>query len=85
VRRQLHFQREIDTFHRAWRDFFDSKILNGIAIAPADLERIPRFAWEEEDPAVVRAGIVTGLLQLLIPAAALAVLGAWRLRRYAVV
>jgi hypothetical protein len=34
---------------------------------------------------VVRAGIVTGLLQLLIPAAALAVLGAWRLRRYAVV
>jgi ABC-2 type transport system permease protein len=85
IRRHLHFQREIDAFHRAWREFFDPKILNGIAIAPADLDRVPRFHWREEDPAVVRAGIATGLLQLLVPAAALAVLGAWRLRRYAVV
>jgi ABC-2 type transport system permease protein len=85
IRRHLHFQREIDAFHRTWREFFDPKILNGIAIAPADLDRLPRFEWKEEDSVVVRAGIATGLLQLLIPASALAALGAWRLRRYAVV
>ena len=85
VRRHLHFQRQIDAFHRAWRDFFEPKILNGIAVSEADLDRMPAFVWTEEDPAAVQAAAVTGLLQLLVPAAALAAFGVWRLRRYSVV
>src|SRR5687768_6163692 len=85
VRRHLHFQRQIDAFHRAWRDFFEPKILNGIAVSETDLDRMPAFVWTDEDPAVVRTAAATGLLQLLVPAATLAALGVWRLRRYSVV
>ncbi|MQA28430.1 MAG: DUF3526 domain-containing protein [Luteitalea sp.] len=85
IRRHLHFQKQIDAFHRRWRDFFDPKILNGVAITEEDFDRMPRFTWTEEDPAVVQGGVVTGLLQLLLPAAGLLAIGLWRLRRYAVV
>lgn len=85
VRRHLHFQQQIDAFHRAWREFFEPKILNGIAVSETDLDRMPAFVWTDEDPAVVRAGAATGVLQLLVSAAALAALGIWRLRRYSVV
>jgi hypothetical protein len=46
---------------------------------------MPAFRWREEDPGVVIAGVLSGLLQLVLPAAALTALGVWRLRRYAVV
>jgi ABC-2 type transport system permease protein len=59
LRRHLHFQRQIDDFHRVWRAFFEPRSL-------------------------VRSGVLTALIQLLVPAAALLVLGLWRLRRYSV-
>jgi ABC-2 type transport system permease protein len=85
VRRHLHFQQQIDAFHASWRDFFDPKIQDGIAVSEADLDRMPAFRWREEDPGVVSAGVLFGLLQLVLPAAALTALGMWRLRRYTVV
>lgn len=85
LRRHLYFQRQIDTFHQEWKDFFEPRILNGVAISETDLDRLPQFTWVEEDPRVVSAGVATGLLQLVVPAVALAVLGGWRLRRYSVV
>jgi ABC-2 type transport system permease protein len=85
LRRHVHFQNQVDSFHRSWKAFFEPRILKGIAITESDLDRLPGFAWREEEPSVVRAGIVSGLLQLTVPAVAFAVLGIWRLRRYAIV
>lgn len=85
VRRHLHFQQQIDEFHRRWRDFFDPKIQNGIAISEADLDRMPAFSWSEEDQGVVRTAAFSGLLQLIVPAIVLVLIGGWRLRRYSVV
>jgi len=84
LRRHLHFQDQIDAFHRAWRDFFEPRILNGVAITVEDFDRFPMFAWQEEDPAVVRSGVTMGLVQLLVPSATLLALGLWRLRSYSV-
>lgn len=85
VGRHLHFQQQIAAFHRAWRDFFEPKILEGIAITPDDLDRLPAFVWREENEGVMRGRVVAGVLQLLVPAAVLAAIGVWRLRRYSVV
>jgi ABC-2 type transport system permease protein len=85
VGRHLHFQQQIAQYHRTWREFFEPKILDGIAVTLGDLERLPSFVWREEDPSVVRDRVVSGVLQLLVPAAALAAVGVWRLRRYSVV
>jgi ABC-2 type transport system permease protein len=60
-------------------------MLNGLAIAVDDLDRIPAFAWQEEDPGVVGGGVAVGLAQLLVPTFGLLALGLWRLRRYSVV
>lgn len=85
VGRHLHFQQQIAAFHQAWRQFFEPKILDGIAVTIEDLDRLPAFVWREEDPGLLRGRVATGLLQLLVPAAALTALGIWRLRRYSVV
>ena len=85
VGRHLHFQQQIAEYHRTWRQFFEPKILDGIAVSLEDLDRLPSFAWREEDPGTVRGRVLAGVLQLLIPAVALSALGVWRLRRYSVV
>jgi ABC-2 type transport system permease protein len=85
LRRHLYFQQQIDAFHKRWRAFFEPRMLNGLAIAVEDLDRIPTFAWQEEDPVVVRGGVAVGLAQLLVPTFGLLALGLWRLRRYSVV
>jgi ABC-2 type transport system permease protein len=84
VRRHLHFEQQVDDFHREWKEFFEPRMLNGIAITATDFDRIPRFTWREEDPNVVRGGSVGGVLQLLIPAIALGLVGSYRLRRFIV-
>ena len=85
VGRHLHFQQQIAAYHRTWREFFEPKILEGLAVTPEDLDRLPAFTWREEDSGSVRDRVVAGLLQLLIPAAVLTVIGLWRLRRYSIV
>ena len=55
--------------------------LNGIAYRAADLDRIPAFVWTRGRSGGRAEPASTGVLQLLIPAAALAALGVWRLRR----
>lgn len=85
VRRHQHFQRQIDEFHARWKAFFEPRIVGGIAITRADLDAMPRFVWREEPGDTVVGAIVLGLLQLALPAAALTIIGIWKLRRYAVV
>ncbi len=84
-RRHAHFMRQIDAYHRAWKDFFLPRIEASRAIAPEDFAAMPVFQWQEEDPAAVRARAVRALLQLLAPTALLLGLAGWRLRRYRVV
>jgi ABC-2 type transport system permease protein len=84
-RRHQHFQRLIEEFHRDWKAFFEPKILEGIAISESDLERVPLFAWTEEDPRLTRAEVTRRLLQVALPAVLLCAFGVWRLRRYLVV
>ena len=84
-RRHADFMRQIDAYHRAWKDFFLPRIEASRAIAPEDFAAMPVFHWQEEDPAAVRARAVRALLQLLAPAALLLALAGWRLRRYRVV
>jgi hypothetical protein len=50
-----------------------------------DLAQFPRFVWADEDASVNRAELARRLLQVAVPALPLAALGAWRLRRYAIV
>ena len=83
-RRYRRFQRQVEAYHQSWRQFFEPRILSGIAIAEADFERMPRFAWQEESPGSVLAGALRGLLQVLIPGLLLFGLGTWRARRYRV-
>lgn len=84
-RRHAHFMKQIDAYHRAWKDFFLPRIEAGRAIAPADFAAMPVFRWHEEDPGVVRAQALRALLQLLAPTLLLLALAGWRLRRYRVV
>jgi hypothetical protein len=62
-----------------------AEILDGIAINEGDLAQFPRFVWANEDASVNRAELARRLLQVAVPALLLAALGAWRLRRYAIV
>jgi hypothetical protein len=68
-----------------WKAYFEPKILDGIAINDGDLAQFPRFVWADEDASVNRAELARRLLQVAVPALLLAALGAWRLRRYAIV
>lgn len=84
-RRHAHFMQRVDSYHRAWKGFFFPRIDAGVAIAPADFARFPTYEWREEDPRVSQQLAQRAIAQLLIPALALLGIGAWRLRRYAVV
>ncbi len=81
-RRHAAFMRQVDRHHRAWKNYFLPRIDAGMAIAPADFAAMPRFHWQEEHPGIGHAQAVRSLMQLLLPACALLLLAAWRLRRY---
>jgi ABC-2 type transport system permease protein len=83
--RNLHFQNQVDQFHQQWKLFFESRIINGIAITEADLKQMPHFTWQEEPVSSVMSDALRRMLQLLAPSALVLTLGFWRLRRYAVV
>jgi ABC-2 type transport system permease protein len=84
-RRHVAFMRQMSSYHAAWRDFFFSRIEAQRALSADDFAAMPSFTWQEEAPAVVRWDAYWAVLQLLVPAALLLALAAWRLRRYAVV
>jgi ABC-2 type transport system permease protein len=76
--RYLEFQRQVKTYHDAWKAWFAPRIVDGLAIQPEHLAQLPAWHWRE-----VTSG-ETGwrLLQLAAPAArslktALAPAGVW--------
>jgi len=84
-RRHAHFMRQIDTYHKEWKNFFLPRIEASRALTPEDFPRIPVFNWQEEDSDAVRHQALLALAQLLTPTALLLAIACWRLRRYRVV
>ena len=85
VSRYMHFQNRVEAFHGEWRQYFEPRIVNGIAITEADFARMPRWTWQEQDPRVVRSDALLRVLQMLVVTALLAAMCMAKLRRYPVV
>ena len=84
TRRQARFESQVVAYHAAWKQFFFPRIDARDALAPADFDRIPVFAWQEEPPGLLRGQAAWAVLQLLVPSLLLFGLAAWRLRRFSV-
>lgn len=84
TRRQARFEAQTVAYHAAWKRFFFARIDARDALAPADFDRIPAFAWQEEPAGLVRGQAAWAVLQLLVPSLLLFGVAAWRLRRFSV-
>jgi ABC-2 type transport system permease protein len=82
--RYKHFLGLADGFHREWRTYFFRYVLRNRALAPQDVDRFPRFRFEEERSSAVAARSASGLATLLFLTIAAGAFAAWRLRRYPV-
>lgn len=78
-KRYLHFQALVDQFHGAWKTYFEPRILNGIAIAEQDFERMPKFEWRESPEDGTFPATALRALQLAIPTLLLIAFAVWRL------
>ena len=82
--RYQHFLRQVDTFHRQWREFFVPRILRKEKLSLADLDKLPAFVFREEATSAVTGRVsaaFAGLLILLLLAGIPAIAA---LRRYPV-
>jgi ABC-2 type transport system permease protein len=84
-RRQWRYTEQAQEYLARWHQRLSPKIFLGAALGPEELGGLPRFSFEEEPLAVMGRRVVVGLAGLLLPAAALALWGWRRLRRYPVV
>lgn len=74
---------QVTGFHRARRDFFESRIVAGVRLTAASFDEIPRFAYR--DPGLEASAVGAPLAALAILAGALLVWAGRRLARYPVV
>lgn len=81
TRRYERFKQQVVGHHEAWRAYFVPRIQNGVAIVEDDFEGSPRWSWEEESPAIVRADALFKTTQLLVVAAVMALLASLRFSR----
>ncbi|MGJ7528776.1 ABC transporter permease subunit [Variovorax sp. GB1P17] len=84
ARRHARFDAQTVAYHEAWKAFFFPRIDARDALMPADFDRIPAFAWQEEPTSLMRHQAVLAVLQLLLPSLLLFGVAAWRLRRFSV-
>ncbi|MCW5620159.1 MAG: DUF3526 domain-containing protein [Burkholderiales bacterium] len=85
VSRYQHFQEQVQAFHGQWREYFEPRIIEGIAITEADFETMPQWTWKEQDPGVVRSDALLRTFHMVIAAVLLTILCIGKLRRYPVV
>jgi ABC-2 type transport system permease protein len=85
AQRFLRFQDQVTAFHKAWKQFFEPRILEGVAITEADFARLPSWSWQEQDAAVVRSEALSRLLQMVGLGTLLGLAAAAKLRRYPIV
>lgn len=81
TRRYERFKQQVIGYHELWRGYFVPRVRNGIAIVEADFERFPRWSWQEENAAAVRADALMKIAQLTAGAAVMGLLAAWRFGR----
>jgi ABC-2 type transport system permease protein len=81
TRRYERFKQQVIGYHEDWKRYFVPRVRNGIAIVEADFTRFPRWAWQEENAATVRADALIKITQLLVVAALLSLFAAWRFGR----
>lgn len=82
--RYKHFLALADAFHRDWRTDFYRYILRSAALGPQDVDRFPRFRFEEEPWTAMANRSATGLVALRLLTISAAAFAGWRLRRYPV-
>jgi ABC-2 type transport system permease protein len=85
TRRYERFKQQVIAYHEVWRGYFVPRVRNGIAIVETDFARFPRWLWQEESAATVRADALLKIAQLLAVAAIIGLFAASRFRRRAAV
>ncbi|SNR84200.1 ABC-2 type transport system permease protein [Methylobacillus rhizosphaerae] len=81
--RYLEFQQQVDRFHERWKEYFEPRLLNSIAMTEQDYAEMPHFEWAEVPVQV--SGILKRLLLLVIPALIVIAFAIRRMRRFSVV
>jgi len=84
-RRYSQFKEQIATFHQRWREYFEPRVLSGLAIKEGDFAEMPRFNWKEESTWQLLANLLMRCVQLLLPAALIVGLVTTSLRKYRVI
>ncbi|MBM4193530.1 MAG: DUF3526 domain-containing protein [Gemmatimonadetes bacterium] len=69
------YERQFDTYHAEWRDFFFSRTLSRRSLSPTDWDAIPMFRFAEESASALWRRLAPGLGMTLLLAMALAALG----------
>jgi ABC-2 type transport system permease protein len=78
--RYLHFQRQVATFHTAWKQFFEPRILEGKAMTEADFAAMPTWTWQEEAMRRQLSDLSVRTIQILGLVLVVAGIGFWRLK-----
>jgi ABC-2 type transport system permease protein len=81
--RHSHYLRQVDAYHREWREYFVPKIFAKAAVT--DFDAVPRFDYREEATSAVAARVGVALAALLLPTIVLGAVGLRLLRRFPVV
>lgn len=82
--RYRHFLSQVDLYHQSWRAFLVPRTLRKEKLSPADIDRLPTFAFQEEDSGTVSARLRIALMGLLIPVLLVGIPALRALKRYPV-
>lgn len=83
--RYLRFRRQVSHYHLQWKEFFEPRLLHGLAMSEGDLRALPRFGWAELPPEELWKAVRRSAVQLSLPLLLLALWARRRLRSYPVV
>ncbi|BDC50535.1 hypothetical protein F183_A28510 [Bryobacterales bacterium F-183] len=80
-----HFRTQTVGFLGRWRAHFARLVLAARMLTPADVERLPRFVYADEDPGAVVARVALSWLGIFIPSAVIVLLSWMRMSRTRIV
>ncbi len=78
--RYRHYATQVDRYHQSWQQYFFRRVFAEATMTPADFSALPRFTYKEESLGAVAQRVLVAVLLILLPALALALWGAARLR-----
>lgn len=79
--RRWLFLEQVAEFHNRWRAFFIPRIMRRETLSQSDYDRLPTFAFREENTADVARRVGFSLLGLAVPTVLVGALGLWGFRR----